>query len=315
MTTQEQIATVTRSRWRPLTWIVPVIVIGAVLVVLAARWFVAVPAVADFIRTYPGTSELPAWAPVGFPLWLAILHFLSGAFLLLIALSGWSVHHTRKSGKRPHEFWIRDNDRFFRTANPPVRITLTSWWHLTVNSLWVLIGLVFIVLLFCTGQWVRIVPVHWDVIPNAISAGLQYASLHWPHEDGWVNYNSLQLLTYFITVFIAAPLAVLTGIRLTPGLSVRLRPLDKAFPIPTVRTVHFSVLFWFVAFTIVHVALVLLTSPLRNLNHMYGLRDDESWFGFAIWVLSLIVIAVAWALLRPPRLDAVAELTGSVKRR
>jgi hypothetical protein len=72
---------------------------------------------------------------------------------------------------------------------------------------------------------------------------------------------------------------------------------------------------WFVAFTIVHVGLVLITGPLRNLNHMYGLRDDESWTGLLVFVASLIVIAIAWALLRPPRLDAIAELTGSVKRR
>jgi hypothetical protein len=130
-----------------------------------------------------------------------------------------------------------------------------------------------------------------------------------------VNYNALQLLTYFATVFLAAPLAVFTGIRLAPGLSVRWRRFDKAFPLPVARVIHFVVMIWFVAFTVVHVGLVLLTGPLRNLNHMYGLRDDESWVGLAVFVVSLVVIAVAWALLRPPRLDTVAELTGSVKRR
>lgn len=315
MTTQEQTAIGTRGRWRPLTWIIPLVVVGAVVVVLLARWFIALPAVADFIRTYPGQSELPSWAPVGFPLWLAILHFLSGAFLLFIVLSGWTVRRTRRSGVRPREFWIRDNDRLVRTPNPPVRITLTSWWHLTVDSLWVLTGLLFIVLLFTSGQWVRIVPTRWDVVPNAVSAALQYVSFNWPHTDGWVNYNALQLLTYFVTVFLAAPLAVLTGIRLAPGLSVRWRRFDKRFPLPVARVIHFATMIWFVAFTVVHVALVLLTDPLRNLNHLYGLRDDETWVGLVVFVVSLIVIAVAWAVLRPPRLDAVAELTGSVKRR
>ena len=315
MATQEQTATGSSSSWRPLTWIIPVVVVGAVIVVLAARWFVALPAVADFIHAYPGRSELPSWAPVGFPLWLSILHFLSGTFLLFIVLSGWSVRRTRRSGARPREFWIRDNDRLVRTKNPPVRITLTSWWHLTVNTLWVATGILFVVLLFSTGQWVRIVPTRWDVIPNAVSAGLQYVSFEWPHANGWVNYNSLQLLTYFATVFLAAPLAVLTGIRLSPGLSMRLRRFDKAFPLRAARGIHFAVMIWFVAFTVVHVSLVLLTGPLRNLNHMYGLRDDESWIGLIVFVISLVVIVMAWALLRPPRLDSVAELTGSVRRR
>ncbi|NNC11166.1 hypothetical protein HII28_04645 [Planctomonas sp. JC2975] len=315
MSIQEQAATPPASRWRPLAWIVPVVVVGAAIIVLVTRWFIALPAVADFIRTYPGTSALPVWAPVGFPLWLAILHFLSGAFLFFIVFSGWSVRRTRRGGVRPREFWIRDNDRLVRTKNPPVRITLTSWWHLTLDALWVLTGVLFVVLLFSTGQWVRIVPTSWDVIPNAVSAALQYASLDWPVTNGWVDYNALQLLTYFATVFLAAPLAVLTGIRLAPGLSVRLRRFDKAFPLPRVRVVHYVVMIWFVAFTIVHVALVLLTGPLRNLNHMYGLRDDSSWVGLIVWVASLVVIAIAAALLRPPRLDALAELTGSVKRR
>jgi thiosulfate reductase cytochrome b subunit len=315
MATQEQTTTEARSRLRPLAWLIPGAVGAAVVIVVVARWFVSLPAVADFMRSYPGTSALPRWAPVGFPLWLAILHFLSGTFLLFVVLSGWSVRRTRVSGVRPREFWIRDNDRLVRTKNPPIRITLMSWWHLTADALWVLTGILFIVLLFATGQWVRIVPTRWDVIPNAISAGLQYISFQWPHDDGWVNYNALQLLTYFVTVFIAAPLAVLTGIRLSPGLSMRLRRFDRSLPLKVVRVVHFSVMIWFVAFTVVHVALVLLTGALRNLNHMYGLRDDETWVGLIVFAVSLVVIAVACALLRPPRLDAVAELTGSVRRR
>ncbi len=315
MTTHGQTATGPHSRLRQLAWIVPATVVAAVSVVLAARWLVTLPAVADFLHAYPGTSELPERAPRGFPLWLSILHFLNGGLLLFIVLSGWSMRRTRRHGARPREFWTRDNERLVRTRNPPVRITLTSWWHLTVNTLWVLTGAVYFVLLFTTGQWTRIVPTRWDVVPNAISAAVQYLSLNWPHEDGWVNYNALQLLTYFATVFLAAPLAVLTGVRLAPGLAVRWRRLDHVFPPAVARTVHFSVMIWFVAFTVVHVALVLLTSPLRNLNHMYALRDDDDWLGLVVFAASLVVIATAWVLLRPPRLAAVAELTGTVTRR
>ena len=303
------------GRWRPLVWVIPLVVIGAAVAVLVLRWLMAQPSLQDFVHTYPGTSELPADAPVGFPLWLAIQHFLNGMFLLFVVLSGWSIRRARTSGHRPHEFWIRDNGGLIRTANPPVRVTLTSWWHLTVNALWTANGVVFLVLLFTTGQWMRIVPTRWDLIPNAISAALQYGSLEWPVANGWVNYNALQLLTYFVTVFVAGPLAVLTGIRLAPGLSVRWRKLDHVFTLKAARNLHVVVMVWFIAFTVVHVALVLLTGPLRNLNHLYGLRDDTSWVGFGVFVASLIVIAAAWVLLRPPRLDAIAGLTGTVKRR
>jgi sulfoxide reductase catalytic subunit YedY len=68
--------------------------------------------------------------------------------------------------------------------------------------LWLLNGVVFYVLLFATGQWHRIVPTTWTVFPSAVSVMIQYLSLHWPTESGWVAYNSLQLLAYFLTVFI-----------------------------------------------------------------------------------------------------------------
>ena len=175
-------------------------------------------------------------------------------------------------------------------------------------------GVVYIVLLFGTGQWVRLVPRTWDIVPNAISAGLQYASLNWPTENGWVNYNALQLLSYFATVFIAAPLALATGIRLAPGLAARLRPLDRVVPLKVTRLVHYLVLLYFVAFTIVHVTLVLATGALRNLNHMYAGRDDETWWGFGIFALSIVVMAVGWMLARPTLLARVAELAGTVRR-
>ena len=48
--------------------------------------------------------------------------------------------------------------------------------------------------------------------PTLLSVLIQYLSLHWPTENGWVAYNSLQLLAYFITIFVAAPLALITGL-------------------------------------------------------------------------------------------------------
>lgn len=298
------------SRWRALYWIVPVVLVVLALVVIAARWLRSLNAVQDFLITYPGASTLPAWSPVGFPAWLAVLHGLNVLFMLLIVRSGWAL----RSKGRPAAFWKRNNRPPLRTKGQPVRIPLTLWWHLSLDALWVVCGVLLVVLLFSTGQWVRIVPVHWDVIPNAISAALQYVSLQWPTEDGWTNYNALQLLTYFITVFIAAPLALLSGLRLSPGLARWWRPIDKRFTLGAARIVHVSVMVYFVAFTVVHVTLVLATGALRNLNHMFGLRDDTTWIGFSIFAASLVVMAALWMLVRPTFLRPVASLTGTVSR-
>ena len=45
-------------------------------------------------------------------------------------------------------------------------IGLARWWHLGIDALWLLNGVVFYVLLFATGQWRRIVPTSWEVFPT-----------------------------------------------------------------------------------------------------------------------------------------------------
>ena len=300
-------ATGKRSR---LYWVVPAVLAALVLVVLVARLLVGLPAVASFLADYPGQSELPDNAPVGFPAWLAWQHFLNAFFLLLIIRTGWQVRTTT----RPSGHWTRNNKGLIRTRNAPTKITLELWFHLTLDALWILNGLVFAVLLFATGQWMRIVPTSWDIFPNALSAALQYASLDWPTEDGWINYNALQLLAYFVTVFIAAPLAFITGLRMSSAWPKKAAGLNKAYPIEWARAVHFPVMIYFVAFIVVHVFLVLTTGALRNLNHMYGVRDDDGWFGFWVFLASVAVMVAAWFLARPIFLRPIASLMGKVSR-
>ncbi|MGY4540187.1 thiosulfate reductase cytochrome b subunit [Arthrobacter sp. UYNi723] len=298
------------SKRSSLYWGVPAALVVLVLVVLLAKWMTGLPAVASFLADYPGHSELPDGAPVGFPAWLAWQHFLNGFFLLLIIRTGWQVRTTT----RPSGHWTRNNKGLIKTKNAPAKITLELWLHLTLDALWVLNGLVFAILLFATGQWMRIVPTSWDVIPNALSAALQYASLNWPTDNGWVNYNALQLLTYFATVFIAAPLAFISGIRTSSAWPKEATALNKAYPIELARAIHFPVMIYFVAFIVVHVFLVLATGALRNLNHMYGGSDDAGWFGFWVFVASVAAMVAAWFLARPLFLRPIASLMGKVSR-
>ncbi|MHA6694039.1 cytochrome b/b6 domain-containing protein [Homoserinimonas sp. A520] len=299
------------KRWFPLVWIIPTALVLLVVAVLFAQWLRGLPEVQSFMTDYPGESHLPDGAPVGFPAWLGWQHFLNVLLIVLIIKSGWQVRTTQ----RPPAYWTRNNKGLIRTKGAPKKISLDLWFHQSLDVLWVLNGLIFYILLFATGQWMRLVPVSWDVFPNALSATLQYVSLSWPVEDGWVNYNSLQLLTYFATVFIAAPLAIVTGIRMSGAWPAKATRLNKAYPIEVARAIHFPVMLYFVLFIIVHVTLVLATGALRNLNHMYAMSSDEgSWAGFWIFAASLVVIVVAWFAARPLFLRPVASLMGSVTR-
>ena len=64
------------------------------------------------------------------------------------------------------------------------------------------------------------------------------------------------------------------------------------------------------------------TGALRNLNHMYaaqgsvdGVAYADNWTGFWMFVLSLVVIAVAWVAARPMTIAPIARLFGTVSGR
>jgi thiosulfate reductase cytochrome b subunit len=259
----------------------------------------------DFLASYPGEYPLPEGAPVGIPPWLGWQHFFNVFLIVLIIRSGLQV----RTERRPPAYWT---PRWAKGGQG--RISLNLWFHQSLDILWLANGLVFVVLLFATGQWMRVVPTSWEVVPNAISAGLQYLSLDWPLENGWVNYNSLQVLAYFVTIFVAAPLAAITGVRMSGLWPKNATTLNRVYPVEWARAVHFPVMLYFVAFIVVHVTLVFLTGALRNLNHMYAASDADGWLGFWIFVASLVVIAAAWVAARPSLLAPIAGLFGKVGR-
>ena len=311
-----------QGKWFNLLWLIPIGLLVLVIGIAVARGIRDLPAVQDFIRQYPGESALPADAPVGFPTWLGWQHFLNLFLMTFIIRSGAAIiaDHPRLYWTRhstPGKDWLRfqkpvppdplytakqDSITLLDGVGLPGRrhsIGLARWWHLGIDTLWLLNGIVFYILIFTTGQWMRLVPLSWDVFPNALSVAIQYLSLDWPVENGWVNYNSLQLFAYFITVFIAAPAALLTGLGMSPALSTRFRAISSVISIQVARSLHFLVLCWFILFIVIHVTLVLTTGALRNLNHMYASRDDESWVGFWIFAASMVVVIVAWVAATP----------------
>lgn len=306
-----------RAAFTPLQW-AGIVLIGApalllllTMAVAASRFALSLPAGDAFLAAYPGAAPLPESAPVGIPAWLGWQHFFNAFFMVLIIRTGLQI----RGEKRPTVFWSP-------RGNPKRRTSLTIWLHQAVDVLWLVNGIVFVVLLFATGQWMRIVPTSWEVFPNAASAALQYLSLDWPTENGWVNYNALQQLSYFTTVFIAAPLAVASGVRMSTFWSRDWKRLSEAYPLEWARRVHVPVMVYFVAFIVVHVALVFATGALRNLNHMYaaqgsvaGIRFAENWTGFWIFAVSLVVTVGAVVAARPAVVAPIARLFGTVKGR
>ncbi len=303
-----------------LLWTIPL-----AIVVLSIGWGACsalrtLPAVQGFIAQYPG-SVVPPGKPQGFPWWLRWQHFLNLLFLVPLVRSGLQLWAGRprlywQSPPRSGAEWLRIRDqspggRSIRddAVSLPGWLGLPGqrhasgiarWWHLGVDMLWLANGTVFYILLFSTGQWARIVPTSWDIFPNALSALIQYLSLDFPNQNSWTAYNALQLLAYFITVFVAAPLAVVTGLLQSPVISRKLRATASRWANPEVaRSAHVLVLGWFIAFIAVHVTMVFATGALTNLNHITTGRNDQSWAGAVLFGIGTLVVAVVWAAATP----------------
>lgn len=278
-------------------------VAAAAVLVLAARGVTTLPGVPQFLERYPGEYSLPDTAESGFPWWAQWTHFLNIFLMVLIIRSGYQV----RTQQKPPAFWT--------PKRGGKKISINLWLHQSLDIIWLANGLIFAVLLFASGRWMRLVPTSWEVFPNALSALLQYMTLDWPVENGWVNYNSLQQLMYFLVVFVAAPLAAITGVRMSEFWPKNATTLNKAYPVEVARALHFPTMLFFVLFILVHVFLVFATGALRNLNHMFAGTDEVNWVGFWLFAAAIAITAAGWYAARPLVLAPTAKLFGQVSSR
>src|SRR5512140_2308263 len=307
--------------WVSVWWIVPIGWALAIVTIAVAQGLRELPLVQEFILRYPGDgSTIPAYS--GFPLWLRVQHLLNIFFMIFIIRAGLQIlaDHPRlfaASDSIPGREWFRitgnvPTDRYWTSKDdavtlpgwlgiPGVRHTvgLARWWHFTFDTLWLLNGLIFYVLLFTSDQWTRLVPTSWSVFPSALSTLIQYASLNFPLDHGWTAYNALQQLTYFVTVFIAAPLAALTGFLQGPAFANRLGWFAKLLNRQVARTIHFSVLCWFLGFIAVHTTLAFITGARENFNHIFAGVDNSLWTGVVLYIPVVLLALAAWLAATP----------------
>ena len=165
--------------WFNLLWLLPigfVVLISAVAVAQALR---SIPSVEDFIARYPGTLvSAEAHENPGFAVWVGVQHFFNLFLMIFVLRSGlqilsdhprlyWTRHSTpgkdwfRFQKEVPTEGpWTAKQDSVSLPGQiglPGLRhsIGLARWWHLGIDTLWLLNGLVFYLLLFATGHWRR----------------------------------------------------------------------------------------------------------------------------------------------------------------
>lgn len=296
-----------------------VILLVVFLIIFGAAWFQYLV----FGLPVSSTTSYVSGEPSGFPMWISLSHWVNFFFLILLIRSGLSIlfDHPRlywNNNCKPTTYWIR-----FTPVKVPLDKTYTSKedarylhpiiglpgykhtvgiarvWHFLTTPFFVLNGVLFIFFLFFTNQWKRLVPVSWKIIPEAWNVFVHYATFNFPIEpNGFYHYNAIQQLSYFGVVFVLAPLAILTGLAMSPAIANRFHWYPKLFGNrQSARSLHFLVLIAFCVFILIHISLIATTGLLRNMNHItLGIDNAENYTGLFIGI-AIILITIAFAFL------------------
>jgi thiosulfate reductase cytochrome b subunit len=189
-----------------------------------------------------------------------VAHWANALLLVGMIASGLQIYHAfRHFGRRGGPYlpnpW--DNDLF------PSWARLGGWlagglnWHFALAWPFVLTGLAYLIYMAYSGEWRSIVFRPRDV-PRAVQMQLYYLRLRKEHPPQG-KHNALQKLAY-TSIILLATLSVLSGFAIYKP--VQLSWLVAAFGgFELARYWHFWAVWIFVAFTLVHVALVFLVDP------------------------------------------------------
>jgi len=155
-------------------------------------------------------------------------------------------------------------------------------WHFFFAWVFVLNGLVYLSANVASGHVRRDLALDRDQLkPRHLLAEIaDHARLRFPKGEAARRYNALQKLTYLAVIFVLLPMMVLTGLSMSPGMNAAWPWLPELFGgRQSARTFHFLSASLIVLFVVVHVLMVLVSSPLNSLRSMitgrFAIRQGE----------------------------------------
>lgn len=219
-----------------------------------------------------------------YPWWLRITHWFNFFFIILLFRSGYEIlmSHPKlywTDDGKPGDEWLRvgdekragdfnkeviDGEDLWSAEDeidaPSALISLPGrdglgmgrHWHFWSALGWTITGVLYVGGLAVSGEWQRLVPTSWTIVPQAWNALVSYLHLQIPHAAG---YNALQQLTYFGVIFILSPFMIITGLLQAPAVRARYPHWFAGVRQP-VRSLHFIGFILFNLFLLGHVALV-----------------------------------------------------------
>jgi Ni/Fe-hydrogenase b-type cytochrome subunit len=212
-----------------------------------------------------------------------IWHWLNFACLAVLFMSGLNI-----SNAHPRLYWgqwgFEAKDAWLFVPRFPGWMTIPSHyslggardWHVLTAWVFAVALLLFMLAALANRHFRNDIATsrkEWRL--DAIRADVrEHLRLNFQSQAG--KYNFLQKSSYSLVLFVLLPLMIVTGMAISPG-------MDAAWPFLTdvfggrqsARSIHFICAWALVAFFVVHVLLVLLSNPLRQLREMITGGADQ----------------------------------------
>jgi len=205
-------------------------------------------------------------------------HWLNAVLLYVLFTSGLGIFNAH-----PRLYWGHYGANFdhpwltlerfggWITLPAHYNLAMSRHWHLTAAPIFAFALLLYMVwgligrhvprdLAFRRGE---LAPRHvWQDVKD-------HARLRFPTGPAALRYNVLQKASYVGVIFILLPLAILSGLTLSPGMNAAWPWLVDLFGgRQSARSIHFIAAFSLVAFFLVHIAMVLLAGPVNEIRSM-----------------------------------------------
>jgi Ni/Fe-hydrogenase b-type cytochrome subunit len=205
-----------------------------------------------------------------------IWHWINALSVIVLFMSGLNI-----SNAHPRLYWGDDGfavaDAWLQVIRFPGWATIPGYYSLAVARDWHVVFawvfavslLLFMLAALLNGHFRRdLVTSRAEWHPRAVAADIRsHLKLQFDHAGA--KFNFLQKVAYGGIMFIVLPLLIFTGMAMSPGLEAAWPWIGEIFGgRQSARSIHFLCAFAMFGFLIVHVLLVLLSGPARQMRDM-----------------------------------------------
>lgn len=207
-----------------------------------------------------------------------IWHWVNAITIFVMIGSGLTILNAH-----PHLYWGDYGANFdhpwLNTPHWPAWLTIPSGYNLALARRWhltfaLVLGfglLAFMIASLLNRHFQRDLRVRAkEVAPkHLIDDAVAHAHFDFHNHDDPAAYNTLQKLSYVVTIFVFIPLMIFTGLAMSPA-------MDAAWPWlldifggrQSARSIHFIAASGLVGFIVIHLTLVILAGPVGEVLSM-----------------------------------------------